>query len=230
MPQTELTDILTSSSFEGIKSGQVKQLSGFKKGIHRVTEIVNDTTNRFLAKICETDLAEVGESLYQQLRKGLNYKRRDLSLSIESPLALLNGKGFTFEILYGLDDGTPSTYQMITTLSGLNQMEVLKNDVFNTICDGLFSRFSFSLTNAVQIEDVIDAVEACPKPGIRVEYPSNCQECSVFLEGFWGHIRCTRFSLDVMLRAKSSPKAFLGGVEALRGTGMPFEDLFRVLD
>ena len=229
MSQTEFTDALGSSSFEGVISGHVKQLSGFRKGIHRVPEISNDTTNRFLARICETDLAEVGESLYQRLRVGLNYKRRDLNLSVESPAALLSGKEFTFEIAYELDNDTPSTYQMITTLSGLNRVEILKSDVFNEICHGLFSQFSYGLTDAVQVEEVIDAVEACSKPGITVEYPSDCRECSVFLEGFSGYIKCRQFSLDIMLLTKSSPKTFLGGFEALRGAGMPFEDLFRAL-
>ncbi len=230
MPQRELTDILGSSSFEGTVSGQVKQLSGFKKGIHRVPEMVNDTTNRFLAKICETDLVEMSESLYQRLRAGLNYKRRDLNLSIESPVALLSGKEFTFEILYGLASKAPSTYQMITTLSGLNHVGILKSTVFNEICHGLFSRFSYGLTDAVQIEEVIDAIEAYSKPGIRVEYPSDCRECFVFLEGFSGHIQFTRFSLDILLCTKSSPKTFLGGFESLRGVGMPFEDLFQALE
>jgi hypothetical protein len=153
-----------------------------------------------------------------------------LNLSVESPVALLSGKEFTFEIAYELDSDTPSTYQMITTLSGLNHVEILKSDVFNEICHGLFSQFSYGLTDAVQVEEVIDAVEACSKPGITVEYPSDCRECSVFLEGFSGYIKCRQFSLDIMLLTKSSPKTFLGGFEALRGAGMPFEDLFRALE
>jgi hypothetical protein len=230
MAQIELTGVLKSSSFEGVSSGQVKQLSGFRKGIHRVPDLANDTTNRFLAKICETELAEEGESLYQRLKVGLGYKRRDLNLSVDSPSVLLSGKEFVFEIAYTLDSEVPSTYQVITTLSGLNHVSILKSDVFNEICQGLFSRLSYGFTDAVQIEKVIDMIEECPKPGIRVEYPSDCRECSVFLEGFSGQIQCRQFSLDIMLPTKSSPKTFLGGFEALRGAGMPFEELFTALE
>jgi len=230
MARIELTGVLKSSSFEGVSSGHVKKLSGFKKGIHRVPDLANDTTNRFLAKICEAELAEAGESLYQRLKVGLDFKRKDLNLSIDSPSALLSGKEFVFEIAYELDSDVPSTYQIVTTLSGLNHVGILKSDVFNEICQGLFNRFSYGFTDAVQIEEVIDMIEECSRPGIRVEYPSDCRECSVFLEGFSGQILCQQFSLDIMLSTKSSPKPFLSGFEALRGVGMPFEDLFTALE
>ncbi|MBL4575287.1 MAG: hypothetical protein JKY51_04200 [Opitutaceae bacterium] len=230
MTQENLTDVFASVSFKGARHGQVRTLSGFKKGIHTVPDIANETTNRFLAKICESELSQEGEALYQRLRTGLGYKRRDLTLTVEPPFALLHGKEFSLEIMYDLEREAPSIYQIFTTLSGLSCVDILTKDVFNEICAGLFDRFTFALTQTVKVEDVIDAIEAFPRPGIKVAYPSDCLECSVSLEGFLGHIQCTTHSLDIVLPSKSSPQAFLEGFEALRGEGLPFDDLISTLD
>ena len=47
-------------------------------------------------------LTEEAEALFQAVRAGLEYKRKDISLTVSAPIATLAAKDFQLEILYAL--------------------------------------------------------------------------------------------------------------------------------
>src|SRR4051812_1062528 len=99
--------IVAGISFVGRGGGVGKNLSGFKKSHHTVPDAANATTNAFLGKLCETELSEEAEKLFQELRVALDYKRKDIALTVTSPLAMLGAKDFTVEIFYALEERDP---------------------------------------------------------------------------------------------------------------------------
>ncbi|MEO7411944.1 MAG: hypothetical protein ABIZ81_01185, partial [Opitutaceae bacterium] len=86
------SSIVAGISFIGRGAGQVKTLGGFKKSHHTLPDAANATTNAFLGKICEGELAAQSEKLFQSVRTGLGYKRKDVGLSVASPAAVLTAK------------------------------------------------------------------------------------------------------------------------------------------
>jgi len=131
--------IVSQLCFVGREGGLVKTLSGFQKGRHTLPTAVNDTTLAFLAKLCAADLAEHAEARFQQIRAGLGYKRRELSLSIQSPAALLTAAGFSFEMAYGLEEADPSRYTVTHTLRGLRDPALARHPAFDATFAGTFS-------------------------------------------------------------------------------------------
>src|SRR3954471_22251556 len=101
------TSVIASIAFVGRSGGQVKLLRGFKKGHHTLPDAANATTNAFLGKICDAELADEAEKLFQEVRAGLDYKRKDLALTVTSPLAVLTAKDFVLEIFYALEERDP---------------------------------------------------------------------------------------------------------------------------
>jgi hypothetical protein len=95
MAQDLPSAIIAGISFTGRSGGVVKALSGFRKGHHSVPDAANAVTNAFLGKICATELGEQAETLFQKVRTGLGYKRKDLALALTPPSAELTTKDFT---------------------------------------------------------------------------------------------------------------------------------------
>src|SRR3954468_7106408 len=103
MPEELPTSVIASIAFVGRGAGQVKLLAGFKKGHHTVPDAANAVTNAFLGRICERELTGAAEELFQDVRKQLGYKRKDVTLAVTGPAAVLTAKDFTVEISYALE-------------------------------------------------------------------------------------------------------------------------------
>lgn len=201
-------------------------MRGFKKTHHTLPDAANAVTNAFLAKICATELAEEAERLFQAVRTGLGFKRNEVSLSVTSPLAALVTRDFSVDLLYVLDDADPARYLVTTTLHGMRKLELTRTLEFSTIFSGKFSEISFALKKGVRVEAVIDAIENLEprslegRAALAVNYPSDCRECVISVEGVDAQVRCTAAALEVVFPRASAPaelcEAFLAVREAFQ--------------
>src|SRR6266542_5364803 len=110
MAQALPSSIVAEIAFVGRSGGLVKSLAGFKKGHHTLPDAANAVTNAFLGKICETELGDEAERLFQDVRAGLGYRRKEIALTVTSPLAVLSAKDFTVEIFYVLEEREPARF------------------------------------------------------------------------------------------------------------------------
>ncbi len=198
--------IVGEIAFVGRGGGLVKALGGFKKGHHTIPDAANDVTNAFLGKICAAELADEAETLFQAVRAGFGYKRKDLSLSLGSPLAVLAAKDFTVEIAYELEVAAPERYTTTTTLRALRDARLARSDAMASVFAARFSEIAFALKRGAQVEAVIDAIEELEEDQrLSVHYPSDCSECEIRVEGVDAHVRCTGMSLDMVFPRPGAP-------------------------
>ncbi len=210
--------VVASIAFIGRSEGQVRTLSGYRKGHHSLPDAANAVTNAFLGKICAGELAEEAERLFQEVRAGLDYKRKDLSLAVTSPIAVLTAKDFGLEIGYALDEQDPARYAVTTTMRELRDTEVARGEAFGRIFAGRFSEISFALKKGARVEAVIDAIEGLEgEGGLSVQYPSDYRDCSIGVEGVAAVVRCTGVTLDVVFPRGASPAELLDAFAAVRG-------------
>lgn len=196
----------------------VKALSGFKKGHHSVPDAVNATTNGFLGKLCAGELTEEAETLFQTVRSGLTYKRKEVSLSVAGQSAVLTAKDFSVETFYALEEQDPSRYTVTTTLRDLKNADLARTTEFAAIFTGKFSEISFALKKGARVEAVIDAIEALDgEGGLSVTYPSDCHECDISVEGVEARVRCTGGSLEMVFPRAGSPVELMDGFVAVHG-------------
>lgn len=219
MASAELpSSVVAAISFVGRGGGQVKTLGGFKKGHHSVPDAANATTTAFLAKICAPELGDEAEALFQEVRAGLGYKRKEIALSLASPLAVLSAKDFVVEILYALEERDPARYAVTTTLRELRNAELARGEPFARIFGGKFSEISFSLKKGVRVEAVIDVIEALDgEGGLSVVFPSDCRECTIRVTGVDAEVRCTGDALEVTFPRGGSPAELIDAFTAVRG-------------
>ncbi len=209
--------VIAEIGFLGRSGGAVKSLGGFRKSHHTVPDAVTPAASAFLARLCEGELAEQAETLFQQVRTGLGYKRRQVSLSVASPVATLAAKDFSVEIAYAFEEREPARYTVTTTLRELRSAELLRTAEFAGIFAGRFTEITFALKRGAAVEAVVDAIEALEgRGGLRVDYPSDCRECTIGVEGVEATVRCTGVALEIAFPRAGGPAELVDAFAAVR--------------
>ena len=217
MPAEIPSAIVADICFVGREGGAVKSLSGFQKGHHSLPSAVNATTLAFLSKLCAGELAEQAEARFQQVRTGLGYKRRELTLALQSPSAVLTAPAFSFEIAYGLEESDPARYTITHTLRDLRDATLARQPAFAGIFANLFTELSFALRQGASVEAVIDAIEGLDRDdGLTVDYPSDYHDCTISVPGVAAQVRCTGATLDLVFHRAGSPAELIDGFSTVR--------------
>lgn len=213
---------ISQVSLVGRGGGAFKLLRGFDKSRHTVPDAVNNATSGFLAKLCAPELGEEAEEFFQRAKVAMNYKRKDVSLDVTSPMAVLSAKDFTLEILYALEAGDPSSYAITRTLHSIKNGDLLRVAEFDELFAGQFSAIAFALKKGVRVEAVIDAVEGLEEDAdadgakLRVDYPSDCSECTLRVDGIGAAVVCDGASLEMRFEKSGSPRELVEAFAAVR--------------
>jgi hypothetical protein len=208
---------ISQVSLVGRSGGTVKSLRGFDKSRHTVPDVVNHATSGFLAKLCAPELASEAEELFQRTRTAMAYKRKDLSLDVTTPMAVLSARDFTLELLYALEEAEPAAYILTRTLHSLRNASLLDVAEFDTLFAGHFSSIHFMLAKGVRVEAVIDAVEALDdEAGLHVEYPSDCRSCTLTVNDVDATVVCDGATLEMQFPRAGSPKELVLAFAAAR--------------
>ncbi|HTJ78376.1 MAG TPA: hypothetical protein VL357_05215 [Rariglobus sp.] len=212
-------DFISQVSLVGRSGGQVKALGGFKKAHHTVPDAVNAATQGFLAKLCAAELAEEAEGFFQRAKAALGYKRKDITLDVTSPLAVLAAKDFTLEIAYALDEADPAGYAITRTLHSLRNGDLLRVSEFDVLFAAQFSGIVFNLKKGVRVEAVIDAVEGLQNDddaALKVDYPSDCRSCTLTVAGVEAAVVCDGATLEMRFPRNGSPRELMEAFAAVR--------------
>ena len=208
----------------------MKTLPQFNKKFHTVPDAATPATAAFLAKLYAPELAADTETFFQKAREALRYKRAEISLSASGAVALLQAKDFVLEWDCALDPAAPDEWVRTHALHSVASRALLDTPEFDGLFDGMFSKLEFVLATPVQIEAVIDAVEAAegkgvkgngvhrgngvsqgsetPSPGggFSVTYPSNYSQCTVRVEGVESAVVFTGGSIVMEFARPGSPR------------------------
>jgi hypothetical protein len=210
---------ISQVSLVGRGGGAFKTLRGFDKSRHTVPDGVNNATSGFLAKLCTAELSEEAEAFFQKARDALSYKRKDISLDVTSPMAVLSAKDFTLDIAYALEVADPSSYAITRTLHTIKNGDLLRVEEFNELFAGQFSAIAFALKKGVRVEAVIDAVEGLDEADeatLRVDYPSDCRDCTLTVEGIEAAVVCDGATLEMRFDKNGSPRELVEAFAAVR--------------
>lgn len=212
---------ISQVSLVGRGGGAFKNLRGFDKSRHTVPDAVNNATSGFLAKLCTSELSEEAEEFFQRARAELSYKRKDVSLDVTSPVAMLSAKDFTLEIAYALEVADPSSYAITRTLHSIKNGDLLRVEEFNELFAGQFSAIAFALKKGVRVEAVIDAVEGLEGDDdsggkLRVDYPSDYRDCTLSVTGIAAAVVCDGATLEMRFEKSGSPRELVEAFAAVR--------------
>ncbi len=207
-------------SLVGRGGGAFKSLPGFDKSRHTVPDAVNGATSGFLARLCAPELSAEAEEFFQRARAAMNYKRKDIGLDVTPPLAVLSAKDFTLEIAYALEAADPARYAVTRTLHSIRSGDLPRVAEFDELFAGRFSAIAFALRKGVRVEAVIDAVEGLEDgeaaAALRVDYPSDCSECTLTVPGVAAAVVCDGATLEMRFEKAGSPRELIEAFAAVR--------------
>jgi hypothetical protein len=211
----------------GRSRGLVRALGGFNKKHHTLPDAVNAATTAFLGKLCADELAGECEAFFQKTRAALGYKRREISLDVASPSAVLAARDFTLEWDYALDEAGPGEWLLTRTLHSLRAAEVARTAEFDALFAGMFERIVFGLKKGASVESVIDAVEGLDEAGagdetaggaarLTVDYPSDCRCCTLRVEGVAAEVEFDGGELAMVFPRAGSPSELIDAFAEVR--------------
>ena len=211
------SQLVAGIAFVGRGGGMVKTLRGFNKSHHSVPDAVNAATQAFLGRICTAELTEEAEGWFQAAKAALAYKRKDLTLTVSGPQATLVAKDFSLELAYALEAADPARYATTLTLANVRSFDLMQTAEFAGLFVGRFTELVFGLAKGARVEAVIDAIEALDgEGGLRVAYPSDCQDCTIAVEGVAAQVRCTGIALEIVFARAGSPVELMAAFAAVR--------------
>jgi hypothetical protein len=206
---------VSSLALVGQVWGEVRRLAAFDKKRHTVPDKVNPVTQGFLEKLCEPELEEEGESLFQAVRQQFDYKRKEISLDCGAGYGRLDTKDFTLELRYELDEDDASSYSLETSVVAKGSRDVLESEAFSSSVGSRYDRLRCRLSGRVSVESIIDAVEGDSSGDLSVEYPSDCSGCTVRIEGVQADVFVDGAVLEVRFGKAATAAALMQAFDGI---------------
>ena len=151
----------------------IKLLSGFVKGRHSVSKIPRDKARSVVADLARDELKSDIDSLQELIRKEMGYRRKEIEVCpVEDGYASIRTPDFQYTISVGPGDDS-SEARFTRELSDIRHPDVLGDPRFGRVFDGRFDAIRLTLDRTIDVEDLIDRVEA---EGLRPDYKTDASE------------------------------------------------------
>ena len=176
---------MSASRFRGAafgdhKDGLVKDLPGFNKQRgHFVPDRMSSAAAAFIAQIGAELIKEEAGALFDTLKAGLAYNRRDIQIEHENGSALVTSKHFTLSAGIGQHPEKPAYYRRTILIEGFTDPEIIMDPRFNEAFLGTFSFLRVDLGSQQDVEGLIDLIEGGSRPGITCTYPRDASEARI---------------------------------------------------
>jgi len=199
------------------ESVEIRSLSGFIKGRHRVPEWNSGATQSFIQGISQKEIEEEIEKVHGRIRTHMNYKRKDMIIDtghIVTP-------DFEFWAECNQDSEDAASAVISHRLTNISP-KIIDDDGFNQAFDGCFEDITFEFKEEVDVKDLIDHLEELDASNVELDYDADCSYCDLTIQGSNLEIRITGSGVTVHAPQASAPKklvqSFISVQKALAGS------------
>jgi Caspase domain len=196
---------------------EIRSLSGFIKGRHRVPEWNSSATQSFVEDISQKEIEEEIEEVHRRIRANMNYKRKNMFIDaghIVTP-------DFEFWAECNQDAEDPAAAVISHRLTNISP-KIIDDEGFNQVFDGCFEDITFEFKREVDVKDLIDQLEELDAKNVDLDYPADCSYCDLTIEGSNLEIRITANGVTIHAPQASAPKklvqSFISVQKALAGS------------
>ncbi len=186
----------------------IKSLPDFRKEKgHHVPKTVDSYTKGFVERYAAPRIAERVKTRYTQIKDHFGFLRKEIDQQEDRVMT----KDFEYAIWAEQDEEEPSDaiiYEMLSNVSP----EVLLDDDLNSLFGKTFDEMRVTLPKSIDVEQVIDRIEALKSADITVAYEADCEQCEISVSG-GVRLQVSATSITVLSSKKTSPR---GLVESLK--------------
>ncbi|QEG20657.1 hypothetical protein [Mariniblastus fucicola] len=161
----------------------LKTLSGYRKHF-RVPAKGDTVSEKFLADLAEADLNEDLDNMFSSLRSGFGFKRKQLTAT--EPIGNFGEvatPGFTYEVSVSTIEDEPANVLWRRAISRIADADVVTCPEFEKTFGKQFNILELVLEKPIDVEDVIDEVEDCDDPDVKVDYEKDASWCRIEFRG-----------------------------------------------
>lgn len=162
---------ISDASLRGETSGHVQELSGFSR-FHRSPEEHSPGARRFVQAAGGQDLAARAAMLFQSIRSGFRFKRKEIALACDGGAASIGTPDFDVVLTLEQDPKIAEHYRLLTEVSGFRREDIVNTPeflaVFADCCDTVVVRFA----KAIDLEEKIDRIEENDELARFLDYDS----------------------------------------------------------
>lgn len=161
----------------------IKTLSGFRKQF-RMPNKGDTISEKFLADLAESDLNEDLDKTYSKLRSGFGLKRKELAAT--EPIGNFGEvatSNFTYEVSVSPIEGEPANVLWRRAISRITNAESVTCPEFEQTFGKQFNILELALETPIDVEDVIDEVEDCDDPTVKIDYEKDATWCRIDFRG-----------------------------------------------
>lgn len=187
----------------------ITSLNGFEKHF-RVPQAANSTDLQFLARVSEADVDAELQKTFSKLRSAYGFKRKEML--VDGPV---DGGGtiatpfFNYEVNVTFLEDDPSRIAWKTSVADIRLPEQIFTEGFHKSFGNRFSILEVSTTAALDLESIVDHVEAIELDSVSVNYDKDVTWCEIRIADTDASVRICENSIRVASRNEISPQELL---------------------
>ena len=200
---------MTSIVIFDTDEGDIKDLPGYNKRFHHVPDKVGKAQNDFVhAKVGNLVKDEIDE-MSEKIKDAMGYTRKQIKITgsdgdyegaIETP-------DFTYTVEVSQSQDDPAEYVIKRSLLDVTNPDIINDKDFNEVFDGYFRELSFTFNKPINIDKLIDRIEAKGKSvGVQLKYtPGDTSRVRVIFQGSTNEIVIELYSINITVPRAASP-------------------------
>ena len=209
-PESNPPDRLENVSLVHRQHELIKSLPSFKKKTHTVPDQINSHTQSFVAKLAAATVTEDLDQVFSNLRAAFRFKRTEIeSTDWEDGSGSITTPYFRYVSAVTQNPDAPDEVVWQRDVSLISDVEQILTDEFVTAFGQLFDTVEFTPNDPIDLEQIVDRIEAIEDDRVWIEYDRQLTFCEVTLEGCTERIRITRESFRIVHPQAESPRVLV---------------------
>lgn len=188
---------------------RVRDLAGFRKS-HQVPDDCNDRTQLFVGRIASENISEDLDLRFSEFRQHFQFKRMDLKVTEpENGFGAISTPWFEYRITvtHCSSDVTEAVWRR--QVSDFHDVESLLSSQFASVFGRLFNTVEFYAPEAIDIESLIDSLEARNDSDLHVEYDRTATWCSLTTSRIPGELSVESDCISLVTQQPQLPASLL---------------------
>ncbi|MCP5065223.1 MAG: hypothetical protein GY946_01540, partial [bacterium] len=154
---------------------------------------------------------------------------KEVSVTLDGGDGSILTPNFGYGVSASQSPDAPGDALLTRVLEDITDLQLLESDVFQTVFGPWFDHVELQLSDALDIEAIIDQIEADDDTPVQREYPADCSHCTLWVEGESWRVRLQGQSLTIHFDKKVTPRVLLAGYLACLGSLRASPSLARAL-
>ena len=201
-------DQLMKVSLSLEKTVSVRSLSGYAKH-HKIPTARTAAAQIFVANIASSDIEDDLNAAFAKLRDAFGFGRKDIKVKRGESGGSIITPFFDYDVTLSISADDPSEVIWRQQVANIRDPQQVLADEFDNVFKGIFDTLEFSSGKPVNIESLIDQIEALKGSGLTVSYDKDLQWCEILVSNLPATIRATPAAFSIVLHRPGSTKTLI---------------------